>query len=337
MIFDRTGPTPPGPFNIDIGTAERLDLNTNAGDDTVTADPGFAGFSLDVEGGDGNDSIDGGDAADVLAGGAGNDRIVPDDNPAGTRDVARGDAGDDTIVWNPGDDDDTNDGGDGNDISEVNGGSGGERFTVKPSSVPGRVLFDRTAPTPPGPFNIDIGTTELLRLNAGGGNDVITGAKGLAGRIVSELNGDDGNDSILGTDAADRLNGGAGRDLLQSRDKAEDLVDCGTGFDLALVDKRDFVRGCNIVLGGARRVSVPAGAIRGRPRDRRHAGEVRRHPPVHGHRAVAPRRPDARHEAVRDHPPVEDRSDEAQPPWPAAGRRRPGEGPCRERADRRPR
>jgi Ca2+-binding RTX toxin-like protein len=260
VIFDRTS-TPPGPFNIDIGTAERLDLNANAGDDTVTADPGFAGFSLDVEGGDGNDSLDGGDAADVLSGGAGNDRIVPDDNPAGTRDIARGDAGDDTIVWNPGDDDDTNDGGDGNDTSEVNGGGGPERFTVKPSTVPGRVLFDRTGPTPPGPFNIDIGTTELLRLNAGGGDDTIAGASGLAGLIVSELNGDDGNDSIRGTDAADRLNGGAGRDLLVSRDKAQDLVDCGTGFDLALVDKRDFVRGCNIVLGGARRVSVPAGAI----------------------------------------------------------------------------
>ena len=110
------------------------------------------------------------------------------------------------------------------------GGSGGEQFTVNPSATPGRVLFDRTGPTPPGPFNIDIGTTELLRLNAGGGDDTITGAKkGLAGLIVSELNGDDGNDAIRGTDAADRLNGGAGRDLLQSRDKAEDLVDCGPG------------------------------------------------------------------------------------------------------------
>jgi Ca2+-binding RTX toxin-like protein len=262
VIFDRTGPTPPGPFNIDIGTAERLDLNANAGDDTVTADAGFPGFSLDVEGGDGNDSIDGGDAADVLSGGAGNDRIVPDDNPAGTRDVARGDAGDDTIVWNPGDDDDVNDGGDGNDTSEVNGGSQGERFTVNPSATAGRVSFDRTGPNPPGPFNIDIGTTELLRLNAGGGDDTITGAKdGLAGLIVAELNGDDGKDVIRGTDAADRLNGGAGPDLIRARDKAADAVDCGTGFDVALVDRRDDVRNCNIALGGGLKVRVPAGAL----------------------------------------------------------------------------
>ena len=86
----------------------------------------------------------------MLSGGAGNDRIVPDDNPAGTRDVARGDAGDDTIVWNPGDDDDINDGGDGNDTSEVNGGSGGEQFTVKPSATAGRVLVrsHRARPRP---------------------------------------------------------------------------------------------------------------------------------------------------------------------------------------------
>jgi hypothetical protein len=263
VIFDRAAPTPtpPGLFNIDMSTTERLDLNMNAGDDTVTADAGIAPFALDVDGGDGNDSIDGGDGADLLAGGNGDDRLVPDDNPAGTRDVARGDAGDDTIVWNPGDDDDVNDGGDGNDTSEVNGGGQGEQFTVKPSATPGRVQFDRTGPTPPGPFNIDIGTTELLRLNAGGGDDTIKGFAGLAGLIETELNGDDGNDGIRGTDAEDRLNGGKGHDLINSRDKAQDLVDCGTGFDIARVDRRDFLRGCNIVLGGLLRVNVPAHAL----------------------------------------------------------------------------
>jgi Ca2+-binding RTX toxin-like protein len=259
VIFDRL--SAPGPFNIDIGTAERLDLNMNAGDDTVTADPGFPGFALDVDGGDGNDTIDGGDAADLLSGGLGNDRIVPDDNPAGTRDDARGDAGDDTIVWNPGDGSDLNEGGDGNDTTEVNGGSGGERFTVKPSPTAGRVLFDRTGPTPPGPFNVDIGTTEHLRLNAGGGNDTILGSKGLAALIESEFNGGDGADAIRGTDGKDRLNGGAGSDVIGARDKAEDVVDCATGFDLAQVDRRDFVRGCNIVIGGHLRVRVAGKAL----------------------------------------------------------------------------
>jgi hypothetical protein len=93
-------------------------------------------------------------------------------------------------------------------------------------------------------------------LNAGGGDDTIEGAKGLAGLIKSTLNGDDGNDRITGTDGEDRLSGGKGSDILRARDKAEDLVDCGSGLDLARVDRRDFVRGCNIVLGGGLKVKV---------------------------------------------------------------------------------
>jgi Ca2+-binding RTX toxin-like protein len=119
------------------------------------------------------------------------------------------------------------------------------------------VAFDRTNTKAPGPFNVDIGTTEHLRLNAGGGDDSIKGFRGLAGLIESELSGDDGNDTIRGTDGEDRLNGGRGHDLIRSRDKAEDLVDCGTGLDLAIVDRRDFLRGCNLVLGGLLRVKVP--------------------------------------------------------------------------------
>jgi Ca2+-binding RTX toxin-like protein len=255
VIFDRAAPTPnpPGLFNIDMSTTEKLDLNMNAGDDTVTADPGVASLALDVKGGDGNDTIDGSDAADTLSGGNGDDRIVPDDNPAGTQDVAHGDAGNDTTVWNPGDDDDLNEGGDGDDTSVVNGAGGDEDFTVKPSATAGRVRLDRVDPAP---FFVDIGSTEHLQVNAGGGDDTIKGDKGLAELIESELSGDDGDDLVRGTDGEDRLNGGQGRDLIRARDKAEDLVDCGTGFDVAKVDKRDFVRGCDIVIGGHQKVRV---------------------------------------------------------------------------------
>jgi Ca2+-binding RTX toxin-like protein len=255
VIFDRTAPTPtpiPGFFNIDISTTETLDLNMNAGDDTVTADTGVASLALDVDGGDGNDHIDGSDAADTLSGGNGDDTIVPDDNPVGTQDVAHGDAGNDTTIWNPGDDDDLNEGGDGDDTSEVNGAGGDEDFTVTPATA-GRVRLDRVDPAP---FFVDIGTTEHLRVNAAGGDDTIKGDKGLAGLIESEFNGDDGDDLVRGTDGEDRLNGGKGRDLIRARDKAEDLVDCGTGFDVAKVDKRDFVRDCNIVIGGHLKVRV---------------------------------------------------------------------------------
>jgi Ca2+-binding RTX toxin-like protein len=258
--FERTGPTPPGIFNIEISAAtERLDLNANGGDDTVTADRGFESLKLDVEGGAGKDDLDGGDAADLLSGGPDNDRLTGDNNPANTHDDVRGDAGDDTMIWNPGDGDDINEGGEGNDTTEVNGGGGPEDFQVGPNN--GRVLFQRTGPNPPGPFDIDIGTTENLRLNAGDGDDVIKGKRGLAGLIDSTFNGDDGNDRIKGTDGEDLLTGGKGFDLIRSRDNAADQVEGDSGFDVAFVDKRDTVRAVEIVLGGSLKVKALAKSV----------------------------------------------------------------------------
>ena len=72
--------------------------------------------------------------------------------------MVAGGEGDDTMVWNPGDGDDNMDGEGGVDTVEVNGGGGPEEFEVKPSGTAGRVQFDRLGPTPPGPFNLDIGS-----------------------------------------------------------------------------------------------------------------------------------------------------------------------------------
>ncbi|MGH2745104.1 MAG: calcium-binding protein [Thermoleophilaceae bacterium] len=253
VAFDRTGPNPPGPFNVDIGTSERLDLNAGGGNDTLVADSGLQalGFALDIDGGDGNDTLDGGDGADLISGGNGDDRITGDDNPAGTRDQSRGDAGNDTMVWNPGDDDDVNEGGDGSDTVEVNGGGGPEVFEVKPSAIPGRVAFDRTGPDPPGPFNIDIGTSERLDLNAAGGDDSLNAAgvvEGLAGWTI-DADGGDGNDTLAGgSQAVDLLSGGPGADTLRSRDQTADSVTCGTEVDSVAADSQDIVNGdCEIV------------------------------------------------------------------------------------------
>jgi len=258
--FDRLGPSPiPGPFSLDIGTSEKLDFNGNGGDDTLNANGGAAGlnpFVIDADGGDGNDTLNTGDAADQLAGGAGNDRLVSFRSPPGTRDVLRGGEGDDTLVWNPGDGDDTMDGEGGNDTIEVNGGGGGEQFEVQPSALAGRVQFDRTGPSPPGPFNLDIGSSEKLELNAGDGDDRVKGARGLKGLIVSTLNGDGGNDRITGTNAEDVLAGGKGSDVINSVDRSADRVECGSGIDFAFVDRRDTVRGCELVLGGLLRVKA---------------------------------------------------------------------------------
>jgi len=246
--FARVQPDPTfgAPFTVDFSTSEKLDLNAGAADDIVNMAGGALGLAIDVDGGEGNDTIDGSDAADLLAGGNGNDRIVGDNNPAGTDDQSRGDAGDDTLVWNPGDGDDLNEGGDGTDTIEVNGGGGGEVFEVKPSDIPGRVAFDRTGPNPPGPFNLDIGTTERLDLNANGGDDSLNAAgpvSGLGGWTI-DADGGDGNDTLAGgSQSVDLLSGGAGADTLRSRDETADSLTGGSEVDSAVVDAQDIVNG----------------------------------------------------------------------------------------------
>ena len=200
--------------------------------------------SVTVDAGDGNDTINGTQLADELEGGNGDDRIIGDNNPAGSHDESRGESGNDTMVWNPGDGDDINEGGDGSDTVEVNGGGGGEVFEVKASAIPGRAVFDRTGPNPPGPFNIDIGTAERLDLNANGGDDSLNAAgiaSGLAGWTI-DADGGDGNDNLAGaSQAVDLLSGGAGADTLRSRDESVDTLTGGSEVDTAIVDAQDIV------------------------------------------------------------------------------------------------
>lgn len=244
--FDRTTAVA---FNLDISASERLDLNAGGGDDTLNkagGQTGLTAFPIDVDGGDGNDLLQGGDGADQMSGGPGNDRLVAFRSPADTRDAMLGGDGDDTLVWNPGDGDDRMEGEAGADTAEVNGGNVGEQFQVRPSPVAGRVQFDRTGPSPtPGPFNLDIGTTERLDLNANGGNDSVTAAvqAGLAGLIALDLDGGAGDDQVTGGDGADVIAGGAGADTIASRDAAADSVTCGTESDAVTADGRDSVAG----------------------------------------------------------------------------------------------
>ena len=230
------------PFNLDIGTSETLQVNGGGGDDTIAGASGLATLiRLTMDGGDGNDALTGGNGDDVMAGGPGNDRLVG----AQGRDAMTGDDGDDTMVWNNGDGSDVMNGAAGDDTVEVNGAAAaGDNFRVKPNGK--RVRFDRINLVP---FRLDIRTSERLDVSAGGGDDRIVGSKGLAGLISSSFDGQGGQDRITGTDGVDALTGGPGRDIIRSRDRAADQVDCGTGLDLAIVDRRDHVRGCNIVIG----------------------------------------------------------------------------------------
>ena len=144
-----------------------------------------------------------------------------------------GEAGNDRMIWNPGDDTDLNEGGDGTDTVEVNGGNGAEDFTATANGT--RVRFDRLDPAP---FSIDIGTTENLVLNANGGDDSFSATGNLAALIDITVDGGAGNDTMLGSNGADLLLGGDGNDFIDGQ-QGNDVAFLGAGDDVFQWDPGD--------------------------------------------------------------------------------------------------
>jgi Ca2+-binding RTX toxin-like protein len=93
------------------------------------------------------------------------------------------------------------------------------------------------------------GTARADVLRGGAGDDRLAGGAG-----ADVLSGGAGNDRIVGGSGKDRLSGGAGDDVLDARDHhGGDVVRCGSGRDIALVDRGDRVsRDCESI---RRRVS----------------------------------------------------------------------------------
>ena len=112
-----------------------------------------------------------------------------------------GGAGNDTLVWNPGDGNDLVEGQAGaNDTMEFNGAAGAEIFEA--SAVGGRLRFTRNL----GNIVMDVDDTEEVDLNALGGADLTT-VNNLTGTDVTKAN----------IDLAAAIGGGAG-------DGAADIV-----------------------------------------------------------------------------------------------------------------
>jgi Ca2+-binding RTX toxin-like protein len=228
--------------DLDAGTAgvqERdvaganIVIRGGGGNDILNASGlGNAYNTLTIDGEAGDDTITGGSNGDQLAGGDGDDRVVG--NPGG--DTMTGGNGNDVLVWNNGDGSDTMDGDAGNDEIEVNGSANaGDQFTITPGNN-GRTTFDRINLVP---FKLDT-LAERMNVSGLGGDDAMTGAAGLAGRVLLTLNGNAGLDTITGGDGADRIGGGEAADVLDGAggddkvtgDRGGDQVRGGGGDDV---------------------------------------------------------------------------------------------------------
>jgi Ca2+-binding RTX toxin-like protein len=215
----------------------------------------------------------------VQMGGAGNDFL----NSGFGNDVMLGEGGNDTLQWLPGTLLDQFDGGSGFDTGVVVGNtsaipdlttpdpndvSNADRFVLaQDPNNPGGVLFQRTNLVP---FFITIDNVENVTMRTGAGNDTISignlsgtdvrevvanggldddlidGSGQLSSRIRLVLNGDDGNDALLGGAGADQLNGANGDDKL-SGNGGLDILDGGDGND-ALDGGKDGKQ--DVLIGG---------------------------------------------------------------------------------------
>jgi Ca2+-binding RTX toxin-like protein len=103
----------------------------------------------------------------------------------------------------------------------------------------GGVASDRLTGTPGGDSILGHGGNDLIRGLAG--DDCLFGGRG-----VDRLYGDHGNDQLRGGTGMDWLVGGTGSDTILARGRGRDRVRCGAGYDIALIDARDFVSGCEV-------------------------------------------------------------------------------------------
>jgi Ca2+-binding RTX toxin-like protein len=160
---------------------DKLTVNGLGGADTITGDRGLAALIQLV--------INGGTEVDVLTGGDGNDRIAGQQQ----NDSMFGGAGDDTLVWNPGDASDFVEGQMGDDTMEFNGAGGEELFEA--IAVAGRLRFTRDL----GNVVMDVGGTETVDVSPLGGKDTV---------VVNDLTRTDVTKANI--DLAGAIGGGTG-------------------------------------------------------------------------------------------------------------------------------
>jgi hemolysin A len=74
------------------------------------------------------------------------------------------------------------------------------------------------------------------------GDDCASGKGG-----SDSIYGGSGSDSLRGGIGRDRIYGGPDSDVIFARDRSRDRVFCGSGADMAVIDRRDSVKKCEFV------------------------------------------------------------------------------------------
>lgn len=148
-----------------VATAvEQLDIDLGAGDDHLSMSGNLAAVvTLDVDGGDGRDTILGGNGADVIDGGPDADVLDGNQGP----DQVRGGDGSDVVVWDPGDASDQVLGGAGTDRLVFTGSGAAEVIGV--ADVGGLVRVTRNVAS----IVLDLDGVEVVEIRAASGSDVV--------------------------------------------------------------------------------------------------------------------------------------------------------------------
>jgi Ca2+-binding RTX toxin-like protein len=206
-------------FSLNRAEFEAVEVDAGGGDDEVRLQSvgGITDEPITVNGAAGNDTLTGSAGTDTLIGGSGNDTI----SGGFAVDVEKGSAGDDTIVWNPGDRDDVVDGEAGSDTLAFHGANIAENLDVSANGARVRVFRNIAN------VNLDVGGVERIAFEPRGGADAV---------VVNDTTGTE----LQRTDV-DLSYGGAG-------DGAADQVVArgGDGDDSVTVDGAGVVSG----LGG---------------------------------------------------------------------------------------
>ena len=199
------------------------------GDDRLDASALTAATPATLTGGAGNDSLTGGAGADQLSGGDDDDFL---DGGRGNDTVSGGNGNDSFVNTFPAAPDaDVYTGGDGFDDITETATSGGVSVTLDDAPGDG-------APGEGDNIHSDIESVSTIRGDATSGDDTIVGSA-----AANDLTGGAGNDTIDGGDGDDQLSGGPGNDTIRARDGYPDIVTCGPGTDTATVDTLDSVSG----------------------------------------------------------------------------------------------